>query len=86
MSSVPDASSLLDRYFLQMRHRALNLAADLDRIDRAAGAEGVRDDPRLAQLKQAIEALADGKPERAERAQMAFSLPYERGWREAFGV
>ena len=85
-TSILNTASPLDRYFLQMRHRALNLAADLDRIDRAAGAEGVRDDPRLAQVKQAIEVLADGKPEKIERAQMAFSLPYAEGWREEFGV
>ena len=62
----------MDREFLGVRCRLIELAASLDRMDRAGGAAA---DPRLAQIRQALEILADDKPDRAERMQMAFSLP-----------
>jgi hypothetical protein len=64
-----DARQTLEQYILEMRWRCLSLAADLDRIDRAGGA----DDPRLRELRQAIEALLSSEPRRAERVQMIFS-------------
>ncbi|MSR18268.1 MAG: hypothetical protein EXS00_03705 [Phycisphaerales bacterium] len=48
-----------------MEHRAkvLDIAAFLDRVDRAGG----EDDYRVAALRVAISLLLDGKPERARR-------------------
>jgi len=67
----------LDREFLGIRCRLIELAATLDRIDRAGKpADG---DARMAQIRRSLEILAGDGPNRAERIQMVFSLPYEKG-------
>ena len=71
---MPDAKEMLERYFLEMRWRCLSLAADLDRIERAAGgAAVVQSDPRLAKLKEAIGVLTRSGTNRAEQVQNIFS-------------
>ena len=79
-----ETTQLLNRQFLLMRAKLLELAADLDRLDRASGDLG--DDPRLQQLHSAIETLLDAKPQRAERIQQIFSRDYDPHWRESFGI
>jgi hypothetical protein len=67
----------LDREFLGIRCRLIELAATFDRIDRAGKpADG---DTRMAQIRRSLEILADDGPNRAERIQMVFSLSYEKG-------
>lgn len=73
------AREALDRHFLEMRAKLLEVAACLDRIDRGGGA---KEDPRLAQLGQAIQLLQDPTDGRAEKVQLLFSLPYDPEWRE----
>ena len=69
-----DAQQILDRQFLEMRWRCLSLAADLDRVQRAAGGSDlIKTDARLRTLHQAIELLNYPEPGRAERVQMLFS-------------
>ena len=69
-----DAKATLDATFAEMRWRALSLAADLDRIERAAGGKQLlATDPRLARLKDALRMLTQNEPARAERLQMIFS-------------
>ena len=69
-----DAQQTLEQYFLEMRWRCLSLAADLDRVERAAGgASVVASDPRLQKLRQAIGVLLEGKGNRAEQVQTIFS-------------
>ena len=75
------AKDVLDRDFLETRQRLLGVAAALDRIDRAADAETIRQDPRMARILEAARILVDDKPDRAQLLQMAFSLPYDEGWR-----
>lgn len=75
-----NASALLDREYLQIRCRILDIAASLDRIDRADGSESLRSEPRLELVSQAIAKLTDGKVDRAERIQQVFSDPYDRKW------
>jgi hypothetical protein len=58
-----------------MRCRLLDLAAALDRIERADDTPD--DDPRRAQIHQGLEILAGDEPHRAEQIQLLFSLPYE---------
>ena len=71
---IPDAKQILEQYFLEMRWRCLSLAADLDRIERAAGGKLlIESEPRLQQLRQAIGALSSGGGNRAERVQNIFS-------------
>jgi hypothetical protein len=71
---MADAKFLLDQYFFEMRWRCLSLAADLDRVERAPGsATLLSNDPRLRKLREAIAALLDNAPNRAENVQMIFS-------------
>ncbi len=68
------AADLLNEQFLEMRWRALSLAADLDRIERAPGGKALLDsDPRLAQLRDALKTLLQPESERAAKVQMIFS-------------
>lgn len=71
------AAEALDRYFLEARCKILDLAAILDRIDRGGN---LPNDPRIHQLRQALDALRADKPSRAEQVQMIFSLPYDANW------
>ena len=69
-----NAQQIVEEQFLEMRWRCLSLAADLDRIHRAAGGSDVLGgDPRLAAFRQAVQALLQNEPERAARVQMIFS-------------
>jgi len=86
MPTTRTAVEVLDRDFLEIRHRLLDIAAALDRMGRADNAGQVHSDHRYAQLEQAIRVLVDGQPDRAERVQMVFSLPYDEHWESALGV
>ncbi|HSU68310.1 MAG TPA: hypothetical protein VLJ39_15635 [Tepidisphaeraceae bacterium] len=69
-----DAKQTLDRYFLEMRWRCLSLAADLDRIERAAGGATVLEsDPRVQKLREALGVLTRAGATRAEQVQTIFS-------------
>ncbi len=82
MASKLTASQMLDRDFLEMRCRVIDVAAALDRLDATPDADRVRSDPRLQALSEAARLLADGKPDRARRVQMLFSDPFDEGWRK----
>lgn len=60
-----------DLYYMDARARVLDLAAFLDRLDRAEGGE----DHRLRSLRAALLTLSDGRPERARRILEAWSDP-----------
>jgi len=81
-----DVMEVLNRDFLERRSRVLELAAALDRLDQAAGHRGDPPDRRLAQLRQAIEALLEPGPGRAETVQRIFSLDYNADWQKTFGL
>jgi hypothetical protein len=84
MANTLDAAEILDRVFLDVRARLLEVAASLDRIDRAE--DSVEDDPRLARIRRALELLQGRQPDRAEQIQRIFSLPYDEDWRESFAL
>lgn len=66
---------LVDLEFLEQRNRVLELAAFLDRLERAAERDGA-DDFRLAALRRALGVLGEhGDGPRVERIQMVFSDP-----------
>jgi hypothetical protein len=68
------ARKILDTQFLEMRWRCLSLAADFDRIERAAGGKEVlATDPRLADLRTALRQIAGESSNRAEFVQNLFS-------------
>lgn len=72
------AKQTLDEQFLEMRWRCLSLAADLDRVQNAPGGPDLlKNDARLAQLKQALALLAEPNPNRAEKVQLLFSDPLQ---------
>ena len=79
------ASAVLDREFLEIRAKLLEVAASLDRLERAAGS--VEGDPRLERIRQAIELLADESGrDRAEAIQLLFSRQYDPNWQQVFGM
>ena len=85
MPGIASRPIVLDREFLEVRARLLDLAAALDRLDRAEGTIAPEDD-RLARILAGIEALDTDEPSRAERIQRIFSLPYNPEWKATFGL
>lgn len=83
MSLPLDAPEVLNREFLEIRARLLQVAASLDRLDRAEG--DMSADPRILKIREALEILAGDEADRAERIQLVFSRPYESGWKATFG-
>jgi len=79
--SAPD---VLNREFLEIRCKILELAAAFDRLGRAEGS--VDGDPRIARLREALQTVLDEPAGRAEQVQMVFSRPYEDGWLEQLKV
>ncbi len=67
------AKEVMDNYFLEMRAKLLEIAATLDRVDRAAGAEEVRGDARMGFIREALKVLESGEVGRAERIQRLYS-------------
>jgi hypothetical protein len=86
------AAKLLDREFLIIRAKLIELAACLDRIQRGdcsdfrVNKNGTVpfalpiDDPRMDKITQAVQALAAQTPNRTEQIQILFSLPYDEHW------
>lgn len=78
------ADQILDETFLEVRAKLLEIAATLDRIDRASD-EGQpltdRSVPQREQLDEAIRICLSEGPDRAERLQKLFSREYQADWR-----
>lgn len=83
MKTKLNASEMLDREFLQVRCRLIEMAASLDRIDRADGLPGPDQINRLEQLKNAARLLTEDRSNRAERLQLAFSDPHDDIWQSS---
>lgn len=60
---------ILDLYFLDARHKLIELAAFLDRVERATG----KDDFRLKAFRTALTEISGGKKQKAKRVQLIFS-------------
>ncbi len=84
MTATASAQAVLDREFLEIRARILELGAALDRLDRAEGS--VASDVRRVKIDEALKRLTDGSADRAESVQHIFSIPYEDGWPTRLGV
>ena len=80
MPTIQNADQVLERHFLGIRCGLLDLAAALDRIERSDAFETAKSDPRLAQIRQAIDLLAGDGDDRAEKIQLLFSDEYQSGW------
>ncbi len=71
------SEQVLDAYFLENRCVLLDLAAMLDRYDRAG--DPSPEDPRLEMIYRALSLLVDrgATPDRTERLQILFSDPVD---------
>ena len=67
---TPRTKEVIDAYFLEHRAKVIDVAAFLDRIDRA---DGDCDDLRMNALIGAIAMLHDGEGDRVRRIQMHLS-------------
>ena len=83
-----EAPEVLNREYLEVRAKLLQVAATLDRIERASGS--VTGDPRMAKIRAALEVLLatggrrNSENLRAEQIQLVFSLPYDDEWHDKF--
>jgi hypothetical protein len=78
MTPATHAGQVLDREFLPIRAKLLEIAAALDRIDRAGGAGA--DDPRVEPMRRAVATLLRPDDDRAEQIQLLFSRAYDDNW------
>jgi hypothetical protein len=62
---------VLDLYFLDARHKLIEVAAFLDRVERASGG----DDFRLKAFRSAVGKLGGRKKEKVKSVLLAFSDP-----------
>ena len=67
-------SELIAEYSMEHRVQVLELAAFLDRLDRAREIDA-EDDFRLRSIRDALAVLVDGESGRVQRVQMIFSDP-----------
>ena len=67
-------TELIDEYFVENRNRLLELAAFLDRIERAGG-RAAAEDFRMQVFREAVAALSGTGTDRLTRIQMLLSDP-----------
>ena len=68
---MPNRKTILDLYFLDARARLIDIAAFMDRIDRADGDS----DFRYEAFSNALKALNSNQPNRAKEVLQVFSDP-----------
>ena len=78
------APEVLNREFLEIRCKILEVAAAFDRLTRADGS--VEDDPRISRLREALQTVLDESESRAEQVQMIFSRQYDDEWQQTLKV
>ncbi len=84
-----NADRILDESFLEIRAKLLEVAATLDRIDRAGEDCEKLSSERIAKRQQIDEAIAicsRHESDRAEQLQRLFSRPYAADWRKTMQV
>ena len=62
---------ILDLYFMEARAKVIDLAAFMDRVERANGDE----DFRMKAFREALKELEKGNPDRAKRVLLSLSDP-----------
>jgi hypothetical protein len=77
-----NSNEILEREFLEIRCKVLEVGAALDRIERAEG--DVSKDPKMSLIKEAIQVLASGDNHLAEKIQLLFSREYDQAWQDKF--
>lgn len=81
MTTSPTAVQVLERHYLELRCKILDIAATLDRIDRGPGG-ALTDDLRLRKIHAGLEILQGPSATRAEQVQILFSDTYDPDWRK----
>ena len=66
---------VLQEYFVENRTRILEIAAFLDRVERASDAEAPLNDFRLQALQRALAVLASNETDKIGQIQLIFSDP-----------
>ena len=66
-TSPQTRQQILDAYFMEHRAKIVDIAAYLDRLDRAADGGSISDDFRDVAFRKALEILTDGDTQRARR-------------------
>ena len=66
---------VVQEYFIENRTRVLEIAAFLDRLERAEDAAPPADDFRMAALQRALQVLASSDPDKIGQIQLIFSDP-----------
>ena len=82
MTKVRKSTDVFEQEFLPIRAKLLEVAASLDRLDRASGS--LASESRRTQVQAAIQVLLRPEEDRAEQVQLIFSRPFEDDWREKF--
>tara|TARA_Y100001934_G_scaffold270730_1_gene356117 strand:- start:344 stop:619 length:276 start_codon:yes stop_codon:yes gene_type:complete len=79
-----DAEAVLSREQFKIRAKLIEIAAILDRIDRANGE--VDDDPRMMEIRKSLEVLSgsNGDSNRAAEIQMIYSRTFDAEWKTHF--
>jgi hypothetical protein len=84
---MKSAKQILDREYLELRSKLLDIGASLDRIARADGS--VESDERMQLLAAGIEIIASGSADSSERArqiQHLFSRDFDPQWKQKFNL
>lgn len=68
---VMTRQQVLDLYFMDARSKLIDLAAFIDRVERAKG----EDDFRMKGFREALQKLSSGDKEKAKQVLLAFSDP-----------
>lgn len=76
-----NSNQIFSREFLEIRAKILEIAASLDRMDRA---DGDCDDVRKELIDHGLQILSSDQSDKAVAVQMLFSRDYEKGWRKEF--
>ena len=85
-------AQLIDRYFMEHRAKLIDIAAFLDRLDRASDGGSPDDDFRIRALHDAIVILQSDGPHRAKRILEIFSdhstgpIASAKGMKGAYGA
>ena len=80
MSRIRNTVEVFEQDFLPIRAKLLEVAAALDRLDRANGS--LANESRRKQIHAAIQVLLRPEEDRAEQIQLIFSRSYEDNWKE----
>jgi len=78
------AEQIVADEFMIARAKIVELAATLDRIERAAG--DVEDSRNMQLLIQGMQILCDDEPEKAKRVQILMSRQYDPNWQSQMSI